>query len=819
MTAFIPSLLVKLTLILSAGLLVGVALKNAPASLRHLVMLATLVCGLTLPLAMVISPDWRVALLPQSAADVAGVSPRTSPVRDVTPRQSENPLAADAITIAPAGVQTSQTTGRQAPRLTSFDAESLAFAVPAAWLLGVLSVVGWLALGRLRLRRIRRGAWELRSADWRDVLGESKAEAGVTREVLLATSSYVTTPLTWGWFAPVVLLPDDAIDWAEDHRRVVLRHELAHVSRRDSFTQLVAGVVCALYWFHPLVWITERRLRAYCERACDDRVLALGTPAPEYAAHLLEVARSARSFGAPGFLSVAMARPTQLEGRLLAVLNNAHRRIGVSPTARWLTVLLAFAVLFPLAAFKPVQREPMASASRALVDPPAVKPAATSATLPGPASLLPDVSAAAAAIEAAVTAKSKHAPDTTFALSAPARSGGTLELELKTGGGLDITSWDKPEVAVLAALSGRDWRATRVSLEPANGRVRLISDFDRYTNNQSTSHHFTIQVPQKYNIRVRSAGGGITITNLEGRFYGNTGGGEIIIRNAKGEANLSTGGGEISVSDSRLDGKVSTGGGRVRITGVDGDLAGYSGSGPVMYTNASGGKYSQVTAADGSSSISVGDSGVSTSRYMPGSGRNSMTTTTDDDGRVVTTARNDGRKGKPRIGAGGVRWTTAGGALKLEEAPNGASLETGGGSITIGPSNGQIYAQTGGGSIEIGPATGSVEATTGSGAVKIELKGPDSHEVDVTTGNGAVTIIAPADLNATLELESAYTDNARERTQILSDWKLPITETSDWDDSEGTPRKYVRARQVVGKGGPVIRVRAVNGNVLLKKAR
>ena len=207
------------------------------------------------------------------------------------------------------------------------------------------------------------------------------------------------------------------------------------------------------------------------------------------------------------------------------------------------------------------------------------------------------------------------------------------------------------------------------------------------------------------------------------------------------------------------------------------------------------------------------------SRQMPAKGRNSMTTTTDDDGRVVTTYRNDPEGRGRRYGVGAVRWTAAGGALTLPEAPNGASLETGGGSITIGPSNGQIYAQTGGGSIDIGPATGSVEATTGSGAVRIELKGPDSHEVDVTNGNGTVTIIAPADLNATLELETAYTDNARERTQILSDWKLPVTETSNWDDREGTPRKYVRARQVLGKGGPVIRVRTVNGNVLLKKAR
>src|SRR5207237_1333891 len=176
---------------------------------------------------------------------------------------------------------------------------------------------------------------------------DARAEAGVTRDVRLLSSSVVSTPLTWGSTSPVILLPEDAVDWSEDHRRVVLRHELAHVARRDSLAQLVAGFVCALYWFHPLVWIAERRLRAECERACDDTVVSLGTPAAEYAAHLLEVARSARAFGAPGFLSVAMARPSQLEGRLLAVLNESRQRISLSRGARRVTVVASGLLLIP----------------------------------------------------------------------------------------------------------------------------------------------------------------------------------------------------------------------------------------------------------------------------------------------------------------------------------------------------------------------------------------------------------------------------------------------------------------------------------------
>jgi hypothetical protein len=71
---------------------------------------------------------------------------------------------------------------------------------------------------------------------------------------------------------------------------------------------------------------------------------------------------------------------------------------------------------------------------------------------------------------------------------------------------------------------------------------------------------------------------------------------------------------------------------------------------------------------------------------------------------------------------------------------------------------------------------------------------------------------------ATLELETAYTNNLGHKTRVVSDFPLQTTETADWDAREGTPRRYVRARQTLGKGGGVIRVRTVNGNVVLNRA-
>lgn len=162
--------------------------------------------------------------------------------------------------------------------------------------------------------------------------------------------------------------------------------------------------------------------------------------------------------------------------------------------------------------------------------------------------------------------------------------------------------------------------------------------------------------------------------------------------------------------------------------------------------------------------------------------------------------------------------TSGGGDISVPEAPDGAYVTTGGGHIRIGPSGGQVYAQTGGGPIDIGPATGSVEAITGAGDVRIQLEGAGDHSVRVASGTGDVTLDLPANLNATLDLETAYTENFHRKTRIVSDFPLTVTETSTWDDSHGgTPRRYVRARQTIGSGGNVIRIRTINGDINLRR--
>ena len=796
MTSFIVSLLVKVTLLLAFGLIAAGALRGFGPSLRHQILLGTLGSCLLLPVFIVLAPRWEVRVLPSVA------SANASSIRLLPPTQEDARLPASPE--QPGVIATN-------PLSTSFDWLQRR-SIPLLWVFGFLAVLGWLIAGRIRLRRIASGSWTLTGDDWERALREESREAGVTKPIRLLSSSDISTPLTWGSRSPIILLPEDALDWPEAHRRIVLRHELAHIARGDALSQLVAGLVCALYWFHPLVWITERRLRAECERACDDRVVSLGTPAPEYAAHLLEVARSARSFGAPGFLSVAMARPSQLEGRLLAVLNESGRRGTLSRGARMIGLFASLFIVAAVSAFRPVPRAAALAKGATAVT--ASNVIDSKAATP----VLPVIEPAAKPV--AISARTS-AFDSTFERSVPAQNGGTLTLDLRTGGGVNITGWDRQQVLVQAVLAGRDWRNTDLTLTPVVGGARLATEYTGRSTNQSSSHRFEIHVPRSFNVQIKSAGGGVTIKNVDGYFTGSTGGGQIEIRNATGKAEIRTGGGDIWVSDSRLTGSASTGGGQVLVERVTGDFSAYSGSGPVTYINSDGG-IKRKGGASGSSSASSASSATSEPTYVvdgvpigiaAGSGRS---VTVKKGSKTTTTYVYDSDGGGGSFGAGGIRMNSNGGDISLPAAPDGARVTTGGGAVRIGPSAGEVYASTGGGLIEIGPASGSVEAHTGAGNVTITLTGSGPHSVDVTSGKGQVELVVPRDLSAILELESAYTNNLGHETRIESDLPLTITSTKDWDSRDGTPRKYVRVRQTVGRGGPVIRVRTVNGNVVLR---
>jgi lipopolysaccharide export system protein LptA len=211
------------------------------------------------------------------------------------------------------------------------------------WFAGAGLVLISVVVGQIRLREFSRKARPLPGADWALLMEKTCETLRLRRAVNLMQSTDNVMPLTWGWWHPVVLLPAEAGQWPLERRRIILLHELAHVKRRDCLTQFAVRIICALYWFNPLVWLAARQMRIERECACDDLVLNGGCKASDYAGHLVEVAGSFRRV--PQVAAIAMARSSQLEGRVAAIVDaSRNRRLRSAMALTILAVIAAIAL-------------------------------------------------------------------------------------------------------------------------------------------------------------------------------------------------------------------------------------------------------------------------------------------------------------------------------------------------------------------------------------------------------------------------------------------------------------------------------------------
>jgi uncharacterized protein (TIGR03435 family) len=121
----------------------------------------------------------------------------------------------------------------------------------------------------------------------------------------------------------MVVFPADADNWSDQAIHRALRHELEHIRRGDWLSLCVSRVVCACYWFHPLVWVAWRRLVLEAERACDDAVLQR-EKASAYASLLVAIAERQSDNVLPPLL--AMARRGDLSMRVTSLLDPTVRR-------------------------------------------------------------------------------------------------------------------------------------------------------------------------------------------------------------------------------------------------------------------------------------------------------------------------------------------------------------------------------------------------------------------------------------------------------------------------------------------------------------
>jgi beta-lactamase regulating signal transducer with metallopeptidase domain len=296
------SLLLKATILLGVGLFAARIVRRSRASVRHLVLAATFGGLLALPLVAQWAP--RIVI----SVPVAGIGDH-----------ARTPQGAPTFTDRVPGV------GLVSRDAVATSGESWAPSWPEAlrmaWAAGAAMLLASLAAALWRLRAIRRSA--LPCLTLQGLTRTAAKEAGVSATVDVVTHERVAAPLAYGIRRSTIVMPSDVDRWKDDDVRRALIHEIEHVRRGDWLIQLVARVVCAVYWFHPLVWVAWRQLSLNAERACDDAV-ARSMEGADYAEQLVLLAR--RMAGAPAPLVLSMASRSDLSARVAALLDPTQRR-------------------------------------------------------------------------------------------------------------------------------------------------------------------------------------------------------------------------------------------------------------------------------------------------------------------------------------------------------------------------------------------------------------------------------------------------------------------------------------------------------------
>ena len=257
-----------------------------------------------------------------------------------------------------------------APRIGGFAPIVVATSAPAprwhlpsaqiiAEIIGVIILAGiavrfiTLALGLIKLRQFRQSSSPISNhAESSAVLDDMRARVNTAGEFRL--SSDVSSPVTFGLTAPVILLPERFPTLDAKYQSAIACHELLHVRRRDWAHHLSEEILRAALWFHPAIAWLIARIRLSREQVVDLEVIKLTDARKPYLEALLEFTNSralATAIPAPPFLV-----ERQLAERVALMLKEVRMSrtrliASLAATAACLAVVATLAVwTFPLKA-------------------------------------------------------------------------------------------------------------------------------------------------------------------------------------------------------------------------------------------------------------------------------------------------------------------------------------------------------------------------------------------------------------------------------------------------------------------------------------
>ena len=221
-----------------------------------------------------------------------------------------------------------------APTKSSFDWRQYAGYAVAFYVLGVLAMLGRLAMAVCGGQRLQRRSEPVQDNAILLMLSRQARTIGLRFIPAIAYCRDLAAPAVIGVLRPMILLPlSCACGLSPEQIEVLLAHELAHIRRYDHLVNLLQRLIEAALFFHPAVWHLSNRIRTEREHCCDDLVVAGGGKRVAYADLLLRVAELSRQAGRPRPIAAAVAlgaegQPSDLGYRIRRIIGTAsHERV------------------------------------------------------------------------------------------------------------------------------------------------------------------------------------------------------------------------------------------------------------------------------------------------------------------------------------------------------------------------------------------------------------------------------------------------------------------------------------------------------------
>lgn len=335
---------VRGALVIAIAALIATLLRHRSAAIRHHVWATAVVVQLALLAFIPVLPKIHLPVIPTIQAEIAPPAPTIESTNTAAVSSTVNDAAPETGNVG----EPLDSSGFPLPR------NPMAW-ITLIWLTGGALILARYVVGTLMMMRIALRGERVEDGEWLVLALRTARELGITRPITMIWGDKVAVPITWGVLYPMILLPKNAHEWSQERRRFVLVHEMAHVKRFDAFTQLLAQITTAVFWFSPFVWLAEWRMRVEREHACDDTVLRHGTEPAKYADELLQMVRTLvrRRTPQPAFAALAMARKSEFEGRMLAILDPERPRRVTGITSGIVFAMLSVLIAAPLAAVDP----------------------------------------------------------------------------------------------------------------------------------------------------------------------------------------------------------------------------------------------------------------------------------------------------------------------------------------------------------------------------------------------------------------------------------------------------------------------------------